>query len=152
MSDIAYSLRRAREPDDRVIHALIRGAHINPMGIEWQRFLVAVDGAGEVIGCAQVKPHRDGAMELASIVTAEPWRGRGVASALVTRLMADAGPPLWLTCRSSLVPFYARFGFREVGPDEPQPAYFRRIRKVATAVAFLASANEHLAVMAWEGK
>lgn len=152
MSDRAFSLQPAQEPDDRTIHALIREARINPLGIEWQRFLVAVDGAGTIIGCAQVKPHRDGSRELASIVTAEAWRGWGVATALIGRLMAEAAPPVWLNCRSGLVPFYARFDFREVGADEPQPAYFRRIRRLAAAMALLASMGERLAVMVWEGR
>jgi GNAT superfamily N-acetyltransferase len=150
-SDSAFSLSRAVEEDDPVIHSLIRTAHINPLGIEWWRFLVARDEAGGVVGCAQVKPHRDGARELASIVTVEGWRGRGVATALIRRWMGDVGPPLWLTCRSGLVPFYVRFGFREVLQEEPQPKYFRRIRKVAATLALLASLGERLAVMVWEG-
>ena len=146
-----FALVPAVEADDPAIHALIRSAHINPLGIEWRRFLVARDKGGTIVGCAQVKPHRDGSRELASIVTVEAWRGRSVASALIRRLMADAGPPLWLTCRSGLVPFYLRFEFREVGKDEPQPAYFRRIRRVAATLALLASLGERLAVMVWQG-
>jgi N-acetylglutamate synthase-like GNAT family acetyltransferase len=145
-----FSHRSAQEPDDAAIHALIRSAHINPLGIEWKRFLVAVDEHGEVIGCGQVKVHRGGAKELASIVTVPEWRRRGVAKALIERLMAESGPPLWLTCRSSLVSFYQRFGFRDVGPEEEQPPYFRRIRKVAATLALLASLGERLAVMVWE--
>jgi GNAT superfamily N-acetyltransferase len=145
-----FSLRPAQEADDATIHALIRAAHINPLGIEWRRFLVAVNGYGDVIGCGQVKVHRGGAKELASIVTGPEWRGRGIATALVKQLMAESGPPLWLTCRSGLVPFYLPFGFREVGPEEEQPRYFRRIRKVAATLALLASLGERLAVMVWE--
>jgi N-acetylglutamate synthase-like GNAT family acetyltransferase len=150
VSESAFTLTRAVEGDDAVIHSLIRAAHINPLGIEWQRFLVARGAAGEVVGCAQVKPHRDGARELASIVTVESWRGRGVATALIRRWMEDAGPPLWLTCRSGLVPFYTRFGFRDVEPQEPQHKYFRRIRRVAATLALLASLGERLAVMVWD--
>jgi amino-acid N-acetyltransferase len=145
-----FSLRPAYEADDPTIHSLIRFAHINPLGIEWKRFLVAVDGHGDVIGCGQVKVHRGGAKELASIVTVPEWRGRGVATALIKRLMAESGSPLWLTCRSGLVSFYQPFGFCEVGPEEEQPRYFRRIRKVAAALALLASLGERLAVMVWE--
>jgi N-acetylglutamate synthase-like GNAT family acetyltransferase len=152
MGERGFSLRSARPDDDRAIHALIRQAHINPLGIDWRRFVVAVDGADEIVGCAQVKPHGDGSKELASIVTVEAWRRRGVATTLIRRLMAEAAPPLWLTCRSRLVPFYRRFGFREIGPDESQPAYFRRIRRVAAALDFMAALGERLAVMVWDGK
>jgi GNAT superfamily N-acetyltransferase len=146
-----FSLRDAQEIDDAVIHSLIRSAHINPLGIDWRRFLVAIDHHGQVVGCGQVKVHRGGARELASIVTVPGWRKRGVASAIIERLMTTSSPPLWLTCRSGLVPFYLRFGFREVGPQADQPAYFRRIRKLAGTLALLASVGERLAVMVWGG-
>ena len=144
-------LRLATREDQAIIHRLVHQANINPLDLDWQRFLLAVDEAGAALGCGQVKPHRDGSRELASIVVIESWRRRGVARALIERLMADAGPPLWLTCRSGLVPLYVRFGFGLVGPDEPQPAYFRRVRRLAAAFGMLAGSGESLAVMVWEG-
>ena len=144
-------LRQATREDQPTIHRLVHQANINPLDLVWQRFLLAVDEAGEAIGCGQVKPHRDGSRELSSIVVIESWRRRGVARALIERLMAEAGPPLWLTCRSGLVPLYVRFEFRLLGPDEPQPAYFRRVRRLAAAFGMLAGRGESLAVMVWEG-
>ena len=87
--------------------------------------------------------------ELASIVVAEAWRGQGVARVVIEHLMAEAGPPLWLTCRSGLINFYARFGFREVDPADPLPAYFRCVRRVAEALRSLSRHGERLAVMRW---
>lgn len=120
------------------------------MGLDWRHFVVAIDGHERVIGCGQIKEHRDGARELASLVVALDLREQGVGGAIMRRLMDDAGPPLWLMCRSDLASFYLRFGFREVGPEEPQPRYFRRMRALARAFLF-AHRAEYLAIMAWEG-
>lgn len=148
----AVHLRPAVQTDTATIHRMVHGANINPLDLDWRRFLVAEAEGGEVVGCGQIKLHRDGSRELASIVVDEGWRGRGVARALIDRLMHEAAPPLWLTCRSGLAALYARFGFRLVGPDETQPTYFRRLRRVAAAVGMLAGSGESLAVMVWQGK
>jgi N-acetylglutamate synthase-like GNAT family acetyltransferase len=130
---------------------LINEAQINPMGLDWRRFVVAVDERDQVVGCGQVKTHRGGACELASLAVSRGWRGRGVGGQIIQRLMRDAQPPLWLMCRSGLVPFYQEFGFKEVGVDEPQPAHFRRMRSLVSAFVF-ASRQDHLAIMVWWGE
>jgi N-acetylglutamate synthase-like GNAT family acetyltransferase len=150
MRDTSYVLRPARERDQDTIRRLVRMARIYPMGLGWRRFLVAESRAGKVIGCGQVKPHRDGSRELASIVVDPAWRGRGVAGALIDRLMQDHGPPLWLVCRSGLRGLYQKFGFRTVAEDEAQPLRYRRLRRLVRALGFLAGSGEHLAVMVWE--
>lgn len=130
----------------------MRAARINPLGLDWRGFLVAVDDRGTVIGCGQIKAHSDGVRELASIVVEEKWRGRGVARAVVDSLMGGVGPPLWLTCRSSLTGLYERFGFRETAADDDMPAHFRRLRRAARAFGLLVGSGEHLAVMVWDGQ
>ncbi len=147
----SFRVRRASESELPFIKDMVRAARINPTGLDWQRFRVAVAEGEGIIGCGQVKPHRDGTQELASIVVVRNWRGRGVARLLIERLMLDAGAPLWLTCRSGLVGLYQRFGFREVGPEEDQPAYFRRMRRLAGVFEMLAKRGEYLAVMTWDG-
>ena len=146
----SFALRPARETDRTAIHRLIRQVGINPTGLDWQRFTVAVDELDQVVGCGQVKNHRAGVRELASLAVAPAWRGRGMAGAIMRELMHKAGPPLWLMCRSSLVSLYAKFGFDEVGPDEDQPGYFRRMRTLAGAFLFV-SGDEYLAIMTWPG-
>ncbi|MEW5988852.1 MAG: GNAT family N-acetyltransferase, partial [Chloroflexota bacterium] len=121
----------------------------NPSGLDWQRFVLAVDGRDEMIGCGQVKPHRDGSWELASIAVVPEWRGRGVARAIIEHLMARADPPLWLMCNSKLIPLYERFGFREVKETAAMPPYFRRIIHLASPFFRLLPAGEYLAVMVW---
>jgi amino-acid N-acetyltransferase len=145
-------VRVARREDQPLIRRLVRDAQLNPLSLSWRQFWLPVDASGQVIGCGQVRRHGDGSRELASIVVAEAWRGRGVARALIGRLMAEAGPPLWLTCRSGLKGFYARFGFREADPADRLPAYFRRVRSLAKTLGVLSARGERLAVMLWEGE
>lgn len=145
-----FTIRPAVQQDQSSIRSLILTARINPTRLEWQRFVVAVDDQNALIGCGQVKPHRDGSRELSSVAVDENWRGRGVARALIEWLMANNEPPLWLTCRSGLMPLYERFGFREVRKEEEQPPYFRRLRRLANTFLMLSKTNEYLAVMVWE--
>jgi amino-acid N-acetyltransferase len=151
LSQTTIQVRVARQEDQPVILRLVRRAHLNPLSLGWRHFRLAVDASGQAIGCGQVRRHGDGSRELASIVVAEAWRGRGVARAVIERLMAEAGPPLWLTCRSGLKGLYARFGFREADPDDRLPAYFRRVRSLAKTLAVLSAREERLTVMLWEG-
>lgn len=145
----AFTLRPATAADQPVIKDLVRAARINPQGLVWPRFVMAVDEQGQPIGCAQVKPHRDGSRELASIVVVEHWRGRGVARALIEHLMAQHGRPLWLTCASSLIPLYQKFGFRELNDDADLSPYFRRLRRLARLILFFARSDDYMAVMRW---
>ncbi len=146
---VPFRLRLATEADQSAIRRMVRAARLNPTGISWRRFTVAEDGDHRLIGCAQLKPHRNEFVELASLVVQPEWRGRGVARSLIEQLKQETGPPLWLMCRSGLVPLYERFSFVEVLPDEAQPAYFRRVRRLASAFHMVVGRDEHLAVMVW---
>ncbi|MEW6505766.1 MAG: GNAT family N-acetyltransferase, partial [Chloroflexota bacterium] len=118
-------------PDARQIRRLIYSERLNPLGLDWRRFWLAVDESGKMIGCGQVKPHWDGSRELASIAVVRNWRGRGVASAIIRQLLAENPPPLYLTCRAELTGFYARFGFQEAGNPAELPPYFRQVARLS---------------------
>ncbi len=124
-----FELRLAGSKDFPAIRDLIRAVRINPLGLDWQRFIIAVDSAGRLIGCGQVKPHQDGSLELASIAVIPERRGQGIASSIIRDLTQSHPGPLYLTCRASLGNFYQRFGFRRLQPEE-MPAYFRRITRM----------------------
>lgn len=143
----SIALRPAREQDAPAIARLVRGAKLNPTGLDWERFTVAEDSSGEVVGCGQIKPHRDGSLELASLVVEPRLRGKGIGRRLIESLLNDVNQPVWLMCRSSLVPLYERFGFEEMAPEEPQPRYFQRVRRLASVYHFLRGTGEYLAVM-----
>src|SRR5512142_861341 len=101
-----FVLRPATSDDAAAIRRLIRLVKINPLGLDWRRFALAVDDLGNMLGCGQLKPHEDGLLELASIAVVPEQRGNGVARAIIEHLISIAPRPLYLTCRSHLGPFY----------------------------------------------
>jgi N-acetylglutamate synthase-like GNAT family acetyltransferase len=141
-----YWIRHAESEDESAIRALVRSVRINPLGIVWPRFVIAVDENNRLVGCGQVKVHRDGSRELASIAVSTAWRGQGVARALIERLVSAHDQPLYLTCRYHLGAFYERFGFQVIQPAE-MPAYFRRIHRLINFLARFSRARPGLLVM-----
>ncbi len=142
-----YSLRRASREDAGAIRRLISRVGINPFGLNWRRFWIAVDGTGRLVGCGQVKPHHDGSRELASIAVEPEWRGRGIARAIIETLLAENPPPVYLTCRASLEPLYNRFGFRVLQPGEMERD-LRRIWRLAGLIRRIIPGMPQLLVMA----
>ncbi len=108
-------LRPATAKDAEPIKSLIRRVHINPFGLVWQRFLMAED-AGEIVGCVQVKPHKDSVRELASLAVVPERQGQGVGALLVNALLTHERGELYLMCREQMASYYARFGFALVEP------------------------------------
>lgn len=141
-----YSLRPAAAEDARTIRSIIQLVHINPTGLSWKRFLLAIDGQGKVIGCGQVKPHKDGSLELASVAVLPERRGQGVARRIIEALLAQHPGRLYLTCRSQLEPLYRKFDFQAIEYSEMTP-YFRRISRLAAVYQKLAHQEGHLSVM-----
>ena len=145
MADIL--VRAARQRDAAAIRALIRAVRINPFGLSWRRFLVAMGADGALLGCGQIRIHADGSRELASVAVAEKARGRGVAQALIQALLkGEHQRPLYLMCRARLEPLYARFGFRPASPAE-MPPYFRRISRIESLFNSRAPRDKRLLVM-----
>jgi predicted N-acetyltransferase YhbS len=143
-----YTLRPARETEDATIKSLIHLVGINPMGLDWKRFIVAVDAQDQIIATGQIKPHgaKADVHELASIAVVPEYRGQGLARAIMEHLLRESPRPLYLTCVSSLEPFYQKFGFYSIEYDD-MPRYFQRLTKLAGLVYLLASRDEKLLVM-----
>lgn len=116
------------------------------MGLDWKHFILAVTSRDEMLGCGQVKIHRDGSRELASIAVVPAWRGKGVARAIIEKLIETHPGSLYLTCRASLQPFYERYGFRVIEPSQ-MPRYFSRISRLASALGVLRIVDQKLLVM-----
>ncbi len=142
----AYRLRPAQVSDARRIRQIIHLVQINPLALDWRRFIMAVDEQDQVIGCGQVKPHRDGSRELASIAVLPEWRGQKIARAIIEHLLRENPGPLYLTCRASLGGFYEKFGFRTLQIDE-MPPYFRRLSRLANLMLRSGREREGLLVM-----
>lgn len=125
---------------------MIYRAGINPMGLDWRRFWILVEG-DRLIACGQIKIHGDGSRELASIAVVPDQRQRGFARLVIERLLSDAEKPLYLTCRSDLEGLYAKFGFQTIHQLEEMPPYFRRVWKIARFIQRLSARIGGLLVM-----
>jgi len=141
----SFSIRPAVQDDFPEIRALIRAARINPLGLDWRRFVVAIHCDG-LAGCGQLKPVPGGVTELASLAVQTQFRRQGVARALIACLLDSSPRPLYLTCRSGLGPFYEKFGFL-TAPSERLPAYYQRLQCLAGLMMGLSGRAETLLVM-----
>lgn len=140
------TIRPARETESGQIRDLIFRVGINPTGLDWKRFVVAVNDRDEMIGCGQLKPHGQEVLELASIAVYPEHQGKGVARAIIEHLLQDSPRPLYLMCESSLGLLYEKLGFRAIAYEE-MPRYFQRISKLAGLATTLARREERLLVM-----
>jgi N-acetylglutamate synthase-like GNAT family acetyltransferase len=146
---IHYTLRNALESESSQIKDLIHLAGINPTGLDWKRFIVAVNDDGQVMACGQIKPHGEGIREMASIATHPTFRGNGLARAVIERLLADTERPLYLMCMSKMEGLYNKFGFRKI-PHEQLPRYFKRIHNIIRIATVVRKGGEDLSVMKLE--
>lgn len=81
-----------------------------------QEFVVAVDGAGDVVGCGALHVMWQDLAEVRTLAVHPAWRGRGVGHALVVALLGRARA-LGLSrvfCLTFEVEFFRRHGFREI--------------------------------------
>ena len=133
---VTATIRAAKAEDQATIRRIIRAANLNPMSLDWPNFLIAED-AGGVVGIGQVKTHRDGSRELASIAVVPARQGQGIGSAIVNALLdRHGGGVLHLTCERKNEGYYERFGFRRL-PHKEWPRYFARLLPLVNAVAWL---------------
>jgi len=140
-------LRMATQADEKTIRDLIHLVHINPMDLKWQRFLVAEDPEGIFLGCGQIKVHRGGVLELASIAVVPEARYQGIASQIIQRLIKSTSENLYLTCRARLETFYIPFGFERITDPNLLPAYFFRIIRLSQHLMRMKFIGEPILVM-----
>jgi N-acetylglutamate synthase-like GNAT family acetyltransferase len=120
---------------------MVRGAGLNPLNLQWQRFLIVEDG-GRMVGAGQVRRHPGNVAELASLVVDLDYRGRGIGDALVYALMDREQGPVWLMCQNQMAGYYARFGFT-VAAHAAIPSGLRRWQRLGNLMATLASRFGH---------
>lgn len=143
-------IRPAAQADAPAIRALISAARLNPRDLDWHRFLVA-DAGGEVVACAQVRVHRRGTRELASVAVVPARRGAGIGRR-ISEAAIDGEPirPLYLYTESRTEAFWARLGFSTIEGDAI-PRDLRgplRIARFATGILSLVSRQRYrIAVM-----
>lgn len=144
---VDFVIRPAIREDAPLIRTLVHTVRINPTGLSWKRFLVAVTPQGKMIGCGQIKVHSDESRELASIAVREQNRGQGVARAIIEALLAHKlERPVFLMCRTRLKLLYNKFGFRAIKLEE-MPLYFQRISRAERIFNSKALPENRLLVM-----
>jgi N-acetylglutamate synthase-like GNAT family acetyltransferase len=142
-------IRHALESESTQIQDLIHLVGINPSGLDWKRFVVAVNDSGQVIACGQIKPHGADIRELASIAVNPEYRGLGLARAVIEVLLSENPRPLYLMCMSHNGPMYEKFGFQSI-EDKLMPRYFSRIKKLFTIADVFRKSGEELLIMKLE--
>jgi N-acetylglutamate synthase-like GNAT family acetyltransferase len=144
---VDFTVRTATQKEFPAIRALIRAVHINPTGLGWRHFLVAMSSEDRLLGCGQIKPHFDGSIELASIAVVEQARGQGIARTVITELLArETQRPIYLMCRARLEGFYVKFGFHPIDLNE-MPPYFQRISRAERIFNAKAHPMDRLMIM-----
>jgi N-acetylglutamate synthase-like GNAT family acetyltransferase len=124
---VEFIIRPADRNEFPEIVSLIHSVHINPFGLNWRCFLVAVTEKNELLGCGQIKRHSDGSCELASIAVQKQRRNQGLARSVIEELLRrEKKRPVYLMCRGQLQTLYEKFDFHAIGSKE-MPPYFKRI-------------------------
>lgn len=144
-----YKIRPALESESTQIRELIHLVEINPTGLDWKRFIVAVDQSGRVVACGQIKPHGTDIRELASIAVHPEHRGRGLARGVIEFLLREGQRPLYLMCMSHNGAMYEKFGFRVIETGQ-MPRYFARMRNLFDVAVLFRKSEEELLVMKLE--
>lgn len=146
---VEVEIRPAREAESVQIKDLIHLVGINPTGLDWKRFLVAVNASGVVIGCGQIKPHGKDILEMASIAVHPDQRRQGIARRIIEYLLVASPRPLYLMCIEFNGPMYEKFGFKAV-EGSAMPKYFQRIKKLFSVAKAMRRTDEDLLVMKLE--
>ena len=120
----AFRIRHATERDQLAIATLVHSEHLNPIDINWRRFVIAIDRTG-VLGAVQLRQHADQSRELGSLVVREDARGRGIASRLIDALLAPIATRVLMITGAAFATHYTRWGFKRI-PPASAPSAVRR--------------------------
>lgn len=121
---MALQIRPAVAEDEQAIIRLVHGERLNPLALYWQNFTVA-DDAGRLVAALQMRRHRDGSRELASLVVAPEQRGRGLASRLIDQVLAATPGDVFIVTGRLHAEHYACWGFHQIETRQA-PTYVRR--------------------------
>jgi N-acetylglutamate synthase-like GNAT family acetyltransferase len=129
-------IRKADQGDQAAITTIVRRAHLNPRGLAWRGFVVA-ERNGSIVGVAQVRVHRDGTHELASLVVRPSLQGRGIASRMIAALLADDRGEMYTLIDRRFADHFRQWGFLPVDSGRLPRSMLRtyRIGRVVTGIA-----------------
>ena len=124
----SFTVRLASWQDDGpALHAIREAVFVHeqqvPVELEWDEFdasclhLLALDSVGNPIGTARLLP--DG--HIGRMAVLREWRGRGVGSALLQRLLEEAKKQhlqqVIVNAQSYAAGFYTKFDFQTTGKE-----------------------------------
>lgn len=142
-----YRIRPARIEDQALIRQVIRReAGLDPTDLRWENFLLAETETGDLAGLGQIR-RSPRCKELGSLYVREQHQGKGLGARLIAALIEQEPGDLYLECQARMVPYYQRFGFREI-PARAAPPPLRSKAMLGGWVARLFGAR--LAVMRLE--
>lgn len=124
---LSITIRRAGEQDQARIRAMVHKARINPSGLAWPNFVAAEDERG-IVGVAQVRKHRDGSRELASLVVNEGLRGQGIAARMIDALLETEPGHMFMITTQDHAAHYERWGFDVIERSAASPPVRRNQR------------------------
>ncbi len=110
-------LRNAVAQDMPLITMHIERLRLNDENLDYRQFVVAVV-ENEIAGFGRIKPYST-CFELSSLGVLEPFRRRGIATAILKRLIQEfPSNQVWIT--TDIPFFFYRFGFKEASnvPEE----------------------------------
>ena len=109
-------------PIRRLIHAQPR---MNPTGLDWRNFVVAVAPDGRLAGCVQLRPSGPGTVELGSLVVDAAVRGHGIAGRLTAAILATTEDRVLVVTAARHARHYAPWGFQPIAAlSAPGPVRF----------------------------
>ncbi len=112
---MTVSIRPATKNDQPQILALARGERIKPFGLDWPNFVVA-EQSGRLVGAVQLRGHRDGSLELGSLVVAAALRKQGIAARLIERRLEGVTGRVLIITGRRYAEHYRRWGFARIAP------------------------------------
>jgi amino-acid N-acetyltransferase len=108
-------VRGAVALDQLAIMQLVHSERLNPHGLGWANFVVAVIG-NTVVGAVQMRQHAEGSCELGSLVVSRAHRGQGIARRLIDALLARHGGTVHVITHRVNAGHYHRWGFAVIDP------------------------------------
>ncbi len=76
-----------------------------------------IDYNGSTVGCAELRIKKKYSL-IFNLCIQKDYRHQKLGSAMVEHLINEANKPLYLSCFKELIPFYTRFGFVAIPPDD----------------------------------
>jgi N-acetylglutamate synthase-like GNAT family acetyltransferase len=128
-------IRQAVAMDQVAIVELVHSERLNPNGLAWQNFVVAVQGH-TLVGAVQMRQHPEGSLELGSLVVRRDHRGHGIAGRLIGALLAQHPGRVHVITRSTNAAHYRPWGFVRIEP-RAAPRTVRRQRLIGQMVSVI---------------